>query len=223
MFKINLTSAVLLVVIAFLVFFLARVYGDKQDYKEAYKQQEASFVLWENKIVTEYKAEKKVLRDSLDFFRELHEANQEQADIYRARIKLIQADLATVKSQVSKVTPDSSYAYLKGPEGILNEGQYRFTKPEVKGLHATDLENEKRGYLIKDLEKEGEYLRMNSITAGDMIVTMQSELDACDQAIEKLELDYQEKEFENKKLKRRVWNNRGLVGVLGIGLILVLL
>lgn len=222
-FGFNITSLTLLVGCVFLFILCLRQCSDKEAIEQTMFNQEQAFVMMENRIVNEYTEEKKVLRDSIEYYKELVELNKLRANKFNREVKQLQADLATIESKVVDIPFDSSYAFLHTqfePVGVL---EYPFAGNQVQDLHVGYLEGIQLKEITKNMEFEAKYLNESLIASGEMVVGLESEITACDQAMSELGLKLAEEQYHNEKLKKKVWTNRTLSGVISIIAILALL
>lgn len=222
-FQLNLTSLVLLVGVVSLFVISVRQCSDKKDLKKSYEHRISEFVILESNIVHSYEKEKKILRDSIEYFRELAVVNKQSANKQRRHIAKLQNELATIEDQVKEIPFDDSYGFLTGLYPPSDTLEYPFAGNQVKELHTDYLEGIKCVEITKELELERKYLVLSMQASGEMNVKQQEEIEACDYAMQELGLKLQEEALQNRELKRKIWTNRSLAGITTIFAILVAL
>lgn len=213
MFRFNLTSLILLVGMTFLFVLSVRQCDKKKYYKDAYQQQQSEYVAWEHSIISEYKAEKRILRDSIQYYKDLIKGNNAKVIKARRRINVLELQLRTLKDEMTNISPDSSYAFLQALRPPKNDLDYPFAQNQVSHYHQTYLEKEKVDEIRDGLEVENKYLKLNSIAAGDMLLQLESELEECDFSVLQMELDAKVAENREKIFKKRLRRTRIIAGV----------
>ena len=223
MFSLNLTSMALLLGCVFLFVTCLRQCSDKKSAEQTMFNQEQAFAAMESNIVIKYTEEKKVLRDSIDYYRELVEVNRAQANRYNQKVKQLQADLPTIESEVREIPFDSSYSFLHTQFEPVGTLEYPFAGNQVQELHTNYLEGIQLKKITRNMELEAKYLTEGLIASGDMVVGMSEEIDACDRAMAELSLKLAEEEFHKNKYKKKVWTNRTIATVTTILAVIALL
>lgn len=223
LFTLNLTSLILLLGCIYLVFFSMNQCSQKKSAVESMKSQKTAYVYLENKIVSEYREDKKILRDSIEYYKELAEVNKIRASNYRYRINELKADLGALESKMSEIPFDSSYAFLSASNEAVGPLEYPFAGNQVRSMHTTHLERDNFSEMNKNLELENKYLGLSLIASGEMVVGFEKEIAACDLAMEKMQLELGETTVHNQHLKKKVWLNRGVAVLTSLTAFIMLL
>ncbi len=223
LFSFNLTSLFLLVGCVILFVFLMNQCSNTENALKTVKDNEQSYVIMESKIIAKYNEEKQVLRDSVLYWKDLVESNLSKANAQKALIKQLKADLSDIKPEVESNPTEDNYMALNDYNRPIGLQDYSFAGNQVNDFLATRLEREKLQKISDEYKLQNEYLTLSMITCGEMADDLQSEVDACDQALSDLEVEMARIMEDNKKKKRKLWTNRSIAGVFGLVAALLLL
>lgn len=223
MFKINLTSLILLVAFVGLLVFTVRQCDEKKAYEAAYEGQIKRVGDWGLKVSTKYKEEKKVLQDSVMFFKEQSDGHLAKAKALRKEIKRLEDGLSDVKAEMEEIPYHSSYGFLTALYPPFSAKEFPFSGDQVRQLHTNYLQGKKCREIKENLELENKYLNLSLRTSSDMNLKMKGEAELCDQAVLALQEELTVKHEDNLVLKRKVWRIRVIAGASTALFVLVLI
>lgn len=223
MFKFNITSFILLVALVWAMIFSINKCSSAKHYREGYEKSLESNLLWQQKKTEEVAKERKVLRDSIEYYRGEMKESSQRANKYKNTIRKLQDDFSKIKPSVEEIPYDSSYVFLSSLYEPTDTLQFSFTGNQVEELHIDYLEGVKSGELVEGLELENKYLNLSLIASGNMLVEMEQELDACDLAMKTMEEEIKKNVLDRKVERKKLWTYRVIAGVTSVVAILVLI
>ena len=223
MFKFNITSFVLLTALIISMVFLVQECNDKKHYKQVAKKQLADFAIYESEIIDKYKQEKKVLRDTIIYYKKILHSNDKKISDSRHEIKRLKDELGLIEEKVTSLPPNESYAFLRMLYGATDTLKYPFAGNQVQKFHANYLEGIRCKELTKELEVNNDLLSLSLRTSGEMAYDLNGQLDACEEVMDTLSVKVAEQYLEKQQLKKKINRNRVLVGLVSVVAVIALL
>lgn len=212
----------MMLVVIFFVMTLKQC-GMKKDVKKSFDERIELFRTWEDHLNEGYTAEIEVLKDSIDYFKQLVDYNSNKANKANRQVRQLKSEYAALSPQMEQIPFDSSGAFITGLYEPTDTLQYLLSGNQAREIHLDLLQGIKAKAIVKELTLENFYLDESLRASGDLNVQMSKENELLEKAIQDYQVDLLESKLKEKTLKRKVWTNRGIAGaaiVIGVAILL---
>jgi len=223
MYKLNLTGYVLIMVVTILFVMMMNQRRMKKDVEKSFDERLELFKVWEVNLNNSFCEEIAVMEDSIAYFKQLVNYNSNRALEANKRVRKLKSEYRALESQMEHIPTDVSGAFVTGLYEATDTMQYPLSGNQVSEIHLDLLEGIKMEDIIKELNFENHYLDESLRASGEMNVQMYKENELLDKIVKECQIGLYDAERGHKKLKRKLWRNRALVGVATVLGVIVLL
>lgn len=197
--------------------------GMKKDIEKNFDERVELFKVWEDNLHDSYSDELAVMHDSVEYYRSLLELNQEKVKQSKVRLAVLQSEYDDLEPKMEQIPMDASGAFVTGLYEPKDTMQYPLSGNQVSEIHLDLLEGIKAEEIIKELQFENHYLDESLLACGDMAYQISKENELLEGVVKEKQLQLLDAKLNEKKLKKKLWANRGLAGGAAVIAILILL
>lgn len=213
MFKINLTGYVLMMVVTILFVTTIKQCGMKKDVEKSFDERIELFKVWEDNLNESFTAELEVLEDSIAYYKQLVNYNSNKAIAANKRVRVLKDEYEALEPQMKQIPMDASGAFVTGLYEKRDTLQFPLSGNQASEIHLDLLEGIKAEEIIKELNFENYYLDESLRASGEMNYQMQKENNMLEDVVKGYQVELLDGKLKEKTLKRKLWTNRGIAGV----------